>query len=212
MSSSQADQLSGILETDPYVSLKLLGQGSYGFVDKVESKSNPGPVFARKTVRISGRYRERNLRTALNEARILRRLDHRHIVRILELYICQNNLSIIMLEVGDCNMKKYLEDVDTMGDKSKRDAMRITLQMWPGCLIQAIDYLHEMRIKHKDLRPENLIIKGDQIWVADFGISKDLIDEETSATAVLTPEEPGCTGLLRSTKTIAVAELPISFL
>ena len=53
---------------------------------------------------------------------------------------------------------------------------------WTGCLIRAIDYLHEMKIKHKDLKPANILIMNEQVLIADFGISKDLIDAETTAS------------------------------
>jgi serine/threonine protein kinase len=53
---------------------------------------------------------------------------------------------------------------------------------WPGCLIQAIDYLHEMRVKHKDLKPANILVKNGKVMITDFGIAKDLIDEETTAS------------------------------
>lgn len=63
-----------------------------------------------------------------------------------------------------------------------RRKMEANLKACPGCLIQAIDCLHQMRVKHRDLTPANLLIMGDQILIADFGVSKDLIDEETTAS------------------------------
>lgn len=43
-------------------------------------------------------------------------------------------------------------------------------------------YLHEMRVKHRDLKPENILVIGDQVLISDFGVSKGLIDEETTAS------------------------------
>jgi serine/threonine protein kinase len=40
--------------------------------------------------------------------------------------------------------------------------------MWPGCLIQAIDYLHEMRVKHRDLKTANILVMGGDILIADL--------------------------------------------
>jgi serine/threonine protein kinase len=59
--------------------------------------------------------------------------------------------------------------------------------------MQAIDYLHKMRVKHRDLKPENIQVMGDQVLISDFGVSKDLIDEET--TASLTGAAPAGTPL-----------------
>ena len=84
-------------------------------------------------------------------------------------------------------MKKYLKDVEIMDNNEQRDALRNMMQIRHGCLIQAIDYLHEMRIKHNDLKPENVLIKEDKILVANFGISKDLIHEEITTTLNMGP-------------------------
>jgi serine/threonine protein kinase len=48
--------------------------------------------------------------------------------------------------------------------------------------VKAVDYLHEMRIKHRDLKPANILVNGGHVMITDFGISKDLIDEETTAS------------------------------
>jgi serine/threonine protein kinase len=40
-----------------------------------------------------------------------------------------------------------------------------------------------MRVKHKDLKPASILVMTDgQLLIADFGLSKDLIDEETTAS------------------------------
>jgi serine/threonine protein kinase len=168
---------------DPYVSLDRLGQGANGFVDKVEKRTSPGRVYARKAVRMTGHRRELSLRTVNNEARILRGLNHSHIVSVVGVYAHRNELSIIMLQVADANLEVYMQHVDSMLEVEDRDALRGPMKVWAGCLIQAIDYLHEKMVKHKDLKPANILVKGATIIFADFSISKEMIDEETTATS-----------------------------
>jgi serine/threonine protein kinase len=171
------------VEKDPYQHLDFLGNGAYGYVDTVKSVINPGAVFARKTIRITaGRNREVQLKSVETEFEILRRLKNNHVIQVLELYSCRNKLSIIMLQVADTDMKEYLETLDMIETGSERHTMLKPLLMWQGCLIQAIDYLHEMKIKHKDLKPANILIKNGHVLITDFGIAKDLIDEETTAS------------------------------
>jgi serine/threonine protein kinase len=85
-----------------------------------------------------------------------------------------------MLEVADCDLENYMDLVDDMEMGDKRRKLSEPMMRWPGCLIQAIDYLHEMRIKHKDLKPANILVKDGQVIITDFGIAKDLIDEDTT--------------------------------
>jgi serine/threonine protein kinase len=42
--------------------------------------------------------------------------------------------------------------------------------------------LHEMKVKHKDIKPANILIMNGHVLLADFGIWKDLIDQETTAS------------------------------
>jgi len=122
------------------------------------------------------------MRSAQSEFEILKRLKHHHVMQVLEIYRYRNKFSVIMLHVAETDMKEYLEKLDEMEVGLLRHEMLKPLLMWQGCLVKAIDYLHEMRIKHKDLKPANILIKGGHVIIADFGISKDLIDEETTAS------------------------------
>jgi serine/threonine protein kinase len=51
-----------------------------------------------------------------------------------------------------------------------------------GCLASAIAYLHQQRIKHKDLKPSNILLSSDGLWVTDFGGSTDFSALTESAT------------------------------
>lgn len=87
-----------------------------------------------------------------------------------------------MAQVPDTDLKDYMERVDSLQVGAERNTMRKSTQLWPGCLTQAIDYLHEMRVKRRVLKPENILVMGDQVLISDFGVSKGLIDEETTAS------------------------------
>jgi serine/threonine protein kinase len=170
-------------EKDPYQHIDHLGSGAYGYVDTVVKVDQPSAVFARKTIRItSGRNRDAQLKSVEGEFKILHRLRHEHIMAVLEIYNHRNKMSIIMLDVADMDMKEYLEKLDDIASKTERRQMLWPLLSWPGCLIQAIDYLHEMKVKHKDLKPANILVKDGRVIITDFGIAKDLIDEETTAS------------------------------
>jgi serine/threonine protein kinase len=176
---------SAVFQKDPYQHIDFLGSGAYGYVDTVTKVDEPSAVFARKTIRItSGRNRGVQLRSVEREFEILNRLKHCHVMRVLDIYCYCNKLSIIMSHVADTDMKEYLDKLDTLDTGPERHEMLKPLLMWQGCLIQAIDYLHEMKVKHKDLKPANILVKNGHIMITDFGIAKDLIDEETTQSLI----------------------------
>jgi serine/threonine protein kinase len=46
----------------------------------------------------------------------------------------------------------------------------------------AIAYLHENHIRHKDVKPSNILLSADGLWVADFGASTDFSSLTQSTT------------------------------
>jgi serine/threonine protein kinase len=51
-----------------------------------------------------------------------------------------------------------------------------------GCLISAISYLHDQKIRHKDLKPSNILLSKDRLWLSDFGSATDFSLLSQSAT------------------------------
>ena len=51
-----------------------------------------------------------------------------------------------------------------------------------GCLVSAITYLHEQRIRHKDLKPSNILLSPGRLWLSDFGSATDFTLLSQSAT------------------------------
>jgi serine/threonine protein kinase len=52
-----------------------------------------------------------------------------------------------------------------------------------GCLAQAIAHLHnDQMIRHKDLKPFQVLLAPDGLWLTDFGWSLDISDLSNSAT------------------------------
>jgi len=42
-----------------------------------------------------------------------------------------------------------------------------------GCLSAALAYIHGQKVKHKDLKPSNILLTRDSIYITDFGTSTD---------------------------------------
>ncbi|KAF9739621.1 Mitogen-activated protein kinase kinase kinase YODA [Paraphaeosphaeria minitans] len=49
-----------------------------------------------------------------------------------------------------------------------------------GCLAHALSHIHSKLIKHKDIKPQNILFHNNRVVLADFGISKIFDDHSTS--------------------------------
>jgi serine/threonine protein kinase len=52
-----------------------------------------------------------------------------------------------------------------------------------GCIAEAVKYLHENGIRHKDIKPSQILLSSQGLWLTDFGMSKDFSHLTTSETS-----------------------------
>lgn len=71
-----------------------------------------------------------------------------------------------MRPVADCNLEKYYELAAADSDKKS------LLRGFFGCLTSTLDYLHRSKVVHQDIKPQNILVKDDQVILTDFGISR----------------------------------------
>jgi len=88
-----------------------------------------------------------------------------------------------MTPVGDLNLEQLLINVDDMSLKNPdRNKARANVLRWSCCLIKVMEYLHKNGIRHKDIKPSNILIKDEDVYLVDFGISKVIPEGETTGT------------------------------
>ena len=100
-------------------------------------------------------------------------------MKVIGSYTDQESFAFLMTPVADCNLSVYLQQV--------KSSDRPTLRSFYGCLTNAIVYLHSKRIHHMDIKPENVLIKNNKVFVADFGAAHDWSRKERSTTWSLMP-------------------------
>jgi serine/threonine protein kinase len=103
-------------------------------------------------------------------------------VELIGTYTWKNVFAFIMDPVADTDLHQFLSQVDFMERGQERDQMCDRILIWTGCMIHALDYMHEMRVKHRDIKPSNILVKGDVIYFTDFGISRIIPSGLTTGT------------------------------
>ena len=105
----------------------------------------------------------------LQEYEIIAELDHPNIVRIYDLGVSDDHAHIVMEYLAGGSLRKRIE----IGIPEKH-AVEIMRQV-----ASALSNLHNVGILHRDLKPGNIMLRGDgSIALIDFGLAKRMFPEE----------------------------------
>ena len=165
-------------EQVPLRKIEELGKGGFGYVDRVISTITY-KEYARKLIP-RGRTFKKNMEVLKDferELGHLKKLSHIHIVELIGSYTDLKFVGIIMSPVAEYNLKDFLAR-----EPMPPGALSF-LRSFFGCLAAALSYLHNNQIRHKDVKPQNVLVKGHQIFLTDFGISLDWSDLTQSTTS-----------------------------
>jgi serine/threonine protein kinase len=169
---------SGNEDAAQYAFVRTLGRGSEGSVEEVREVTT-GSVFARKQVLFTAYSSDKSAveRKVRNEVEIMKKLKHLHIASVCFWLKTSESCDIYMTPVADDNLFVFLEGCTTSGYDQAKLNMMIP---WFGCLLSALAFAQRCHIVHQDIKPSNILIQGGQVYLADFGESKDFSDHETS--------------------------------
>ncbi|KAK3562474.1 hypothetical protein QTP86_034584 [Hemibagrus guttatus] len=107
-----------------------------------------------------------SLQKLFREVRIMKILNHPNIVKLFEVIETEKTLYLIMEYASGGEVFDYLVAHGRMKEKEARAKFRQ--------IVSAVQYCHQKRIVHRDLKAENLLLDADMnIKIADFGFSNE---------------------------------------
>ena len=142
---------------DDLTLIKLLGKGSYGEV-YLSKKKNSNKLFATK--KINKVMADTKMRRYFSyEIKILSILKHPNIVKLEEVKKSQNNYYIVMEYVNGGELSKYLKKYK---EKYQTKAFpEEIVQYLMRQILNALIYIHNLNIIHRDLKLENIMVNFD---------------------------------------------------
>uniref|UniRef100_A0A7S4BU08 non-specific serine/threonine protein kinase n=1 Tax=Chrysotila carterae TaxID=13221 RepID=A0A7S4BU08_CHRCT len=146
-----------------YKTIKPLGDGTYGSVVKAVNRTT-GEIVAIK--RMKKKFYSWEECMQLREVTSLRKLSHPNIVKLKEV-IRENDILYFVFEFLDMNLYQLCKDRDKLFPESK--VRNMTYQM-----LQALAYMHKHGFFHRDLKPENMLVSGNTMKIADFGLAREI--------------------------------------
>eukprot|EP01061_Rhynchopus_euleeides_P019056 TRINITY_DN3137_c0_g2_i1.p1 TRINITY_DN3137_c0_g2~~TRINITY_DN3137_c0_g2_i1.p1 ORF type:complete len:300 (+),score=145.51 TRINITY_DN3137_c0_g2_i1:182-1081(+) len=137
-----------------------LGEGTYGEVYKGFDTVLKIPVAVKK-IR-SETNSEGIAGTELREISILRNLKHKNVVRMLDVVTYSHKL-LLVFECCESDLRQVIKKGEFRGRRLKSMMHQ---------LLTGLAFCHSHRIIHRDLKPQNLLVTGDVLKIADFGLAR----------------------------------------
>lgn len=169
---------------DNFRIIRVLGQGAFGVTYLAEDPSLLKKVaikeyFPREfSLRTSSRYIRPvgaaddlesfnwGLRKFLDEARVLARLNHKNIVRVMRFF---ESFGTAYLVMEYCEGKSLDQVIKERGPLSPTEVVPILEQLATG-----LAHVHEFDYLHRDIKPANIFVKSNsEVVLIDFGAAKE---------------------------------------
>lgn len=147
-----------------YFKTKLIGKGTYGTVYKAKDEEGK-EIYALKKIKLQGED-EGIPSTAIREICLLKELNQINIVKLLDVIHSSKKLTLVF-EFIDRDLKKVIDT--TKGDGLPLPKVKSFLYQ----LLQGVAYIHQYKILHRDMKPQNLLISNEGVLkIADFGLAR----------------------------------------
>ena len=145
--------------------IKEIDQGAFGkVIHAYETKKNLD--LAVKVINKSG-LRTNSIEEMKEEISILKKLDHRNIVKFYGYSETNNQLLIKMEYIKYGTLSRWM--------KEKRKIKEEEASLILSSVLSAVEYMHSMHICHRDIKPENIMFSEkdnlSSIKIIDFGLS-----------------------------------------
>jgi hypothetical protein len=166
--------LGAVASVGRFTVLRLLGAGGMGLVvlarDPDKPEGSPDSLVAVKVIRPELRNSALAVRRFIKEANHMARLDHPHILRVLETNADHDPAFYVMPYLDKGPLSRHI-DPDAGLPRE-----RILEIMVP--VARAIAFAHERGIIHRDLKPANIMLADDESpLVCDFGLVRTVYND-----------------------------------
>lgn len=174
---------------DDFEIIKPISRGAFGRVF-LAKKRTTGDLFAIKVLKKADMIRKNAVESILAERDILITVRNPFVVRFFYSFTCRENLYLVMEYLNGGDLYSLLRNLGCLDEEVAR--------VYIAEVVLALEYLHSLRVVHRDLKPDNLLIAHDgHIKLTDFGLSKvglinstdDLSGPAVSGTSLLEEDE-----------------------
>ena len=160
-----------------------IGAGTYATVYKVQRKIDK-QILVLKKIPFYLNENKANIEDAKNEARILKQLEYKYIVKCFDSFEENNSLNIVMEYCEKGDLATLLKDYKQKNKYLPENIIwKFFIQISLG-----LAYIHYHKILHRDLKTLNIFLtKNLDVKIGDLGVAKILQNTLHAYTFIGTP-------------------------
>jgi serine/threonine protein kinase len=171
-------------EAPPYVVVEdanFPARGSFGEVYQVQLRWNPSKRLARKRIFFMGPDTKVRLQQEID---ILKKFQHPHAIPYLGSYSYRNDL-YLLFECAHINLSEFFLNPRPWFLELARKEQANVIMNWIVDIWGALSAFHDMNGIHRDIKPQNILLKDRTIYLADFGLAKlrENVSENTASVS-----------------------------
>ncbi|KAI5864960.1 hypothetical protein GGS23DRAFT_617883 [Durotheca rogersii] len=154
---------------------RVIGKGAFATVHKVTSKYDGSPYAAKELDK--RRFMKNGVldQKVENEMKIMQKVHHPNIVKYIEHFDWDLHQFFIVMEyVPGGDLGRFVQEHGAIAEAH--------VKVMAEQLLGALGYLHDNKITHRDVKPDNILIQSTNplvVKLTDFGLSKMIDTEQT---------------------------------
>jgi serine/threonine-protein kinase len=154
----------GDVVEERYRIVRTIGSGGMGQVHEVERLTDRRRLALKTLTTVADRQA---LARFAREAQVAAELDHRNVVAALDIGVTPSGTPFLVMDL--------VLGSSLAGERSRFGDARWALPILTQ-IAKALSAMHAHGIVHRDLKPSNVLLDGDLVKVADFGLAGLLVE------------------------------------
>mmetsp|Transcript_859 Transcript_859/g.1418 ORF Transcript_859/g.1418 Transcript_859/m.1418 type:complete len:591 (-) Transcript_859:204-1976(-) len=175
------------MDIGDFAVLKELGRGCGGAVHLARRKADQR-LYALKSLTLP--VKADAVSRVLREVHILASFENPFVVRYFDSFLHEGRCVLVMEHCSSGSLYELLEEKQQESAEPESPPQYFEeTQVWKWALQLglALHEIHKHRVVHRDIKPHNLFISGDDLKVGDFGVAR-LLGDNLATTIIGSPK------------------------
>ena len=144
---------------DDFIIGNLIGEGRFGKIYLARMVVDVNLIVALKVVK----FTNNNVRNVAREISYLSKLKSKRVIGLYDIFYDRDKVYFVLEYARDGDLYDKIKVEAPFNESDARNMMK--------SICKAIKKCHDNDIVHSDIKPENILIVGDTLKLADFGLS-----------------------------------------